>query len=93
MKGWRWFNAGGGRGIHVVLLRSRGYLIRVPQLSLSLPLRQADKDILEHIVYDFGDTAMMEALRPSIEEAFPIQSQVHHFVYSMPWNACMPSLI
>lgn len=37
---------------------------------------QADKDILEHIVYDFGDTAMMEALRPSIEEAFPIQSQV-----------------
>lgn len=37
---------------------------------------QADKDILEHIVYDFNDTAMMEALRPSIEEAFPIQSQV-----------------
>ncbi|KAL4856586.1 DNA-directed RNA polymerase II subunit RPB2 [Chlorella vulgaris] len=35
----------------------------------------ADKDILEHIVYDFDDTAMMEALRPSIEEAFPIQSQ------------------
>lgn len=27
-------------------------------------------------MYDFGDTAMMEALRPSIEEAFPIQSQV-----------------
>jgi DNA-directed RNA polymerase II subunit RPB2 len=26
-------------------------------------------------VYDFGDTAMMEALRPSIEEAAPIQSQ------------------
>ena len=37
---------------------------------------QADKDILEHIVYDFNDTEMMEALRPSIEEAFPIQSQV-----------------
>ncbi|GAB4814750.1 hypothetical protein N2152v2_001796, partial [Parachlorella kessleri] len=35
----------------------------------------ADKDILEHIVYDFGDNEMMEALRPSIEEAFPIQSQ------------------
>ena len=42
--------------------------------SGSAPL-QADKDILEHIVYDFGDTAMMEMLRPSIEEAFPIQSQ------------------
>ena len=35
----------------------------------------ADRDILEHIVYDLGDTEMMEALRPSIEEAFPIQSQ------------------
>lgn len=35
---------------------------------------QADRDILEHIVYDFADTEMMEALRPSIEEAYPIQS-------------------
>jgi len=35
----------------------------------------ADKDILEHIVYDFGDHEMMELLRPSIEEAFVIQSQ------------------
>ncbi len=36
---------------------------------------QTDKDILEHIVYDFGDVDMMEALRPSIEEAQPVQSQ------------------
>lgn len=36
---------------------------------------QADKDILEHIVYDFNDTEMMEGLRPSIEEAQPVQSQ------------------
>lgn len=43
---------------------------------------QADRDILEHIVYDFGDTAMMEALRPSIEEAFPIQSQVGAGAYT-----------
>jgi len=35
----------------------------------------ADKDILEHIVYDLGDNEMMEMLRPSIEEAFVIQSQ------------------
>jgi DNA-directed RNA polymerase II subunit RPB2 len=35
----------------------------------------ADKDILEHIVYDFADNEMLEALRPSIEEAFPIQTQ------------------
>ena len=36
---------------------------------------QADKDVLEHIVYDFNDTEMLEALRPSLEEAQPIQSQ------------------
>jgi DNA-directed RNA polymerase II subunit RPB2 len=36
---------------------------------------QSDRDILEHIVYDFGDHEMMEALRPSIEEAQPINSQ------------------
>jgi hypothetical protein len=36
---------------------------------------QADRDILEHIVYDYNDTEMMEALRPSIEEAQPVQSQ------------------
>lgn len=36
---------------------------------------QSDKDILSHIVYDFSDYEMMEALRPSIEEAAPITSQ------------------
>jgi DNA-directed RNA polymerase II subunit RPB2 len=35
----------------------------------------ADRDILEHVVHDFADAEMLEALRPSIEEAFPIQSQ------------------
>lgn len=35
----------------------------------------ADKDILEHICYDFSDTLMMELLRPSLEEAFVIQNQ------------------
>eukprot|EP00878_Enallax_costatus_P009529 GHUV01009957.1.p1 GENE.GHUV01009957.1~~GHUV01009957.1.p1 ORF type:complete len:1020 (+),score=255.55 GHUV01009957.1:227-3286(+) len=35
----------------------------------------SDRDILEHIVYDFNDHEMMEALRPSIEEAQPISSQ------------------
>ena len=39
----------------------------------------ADKDILERICYEFGDTQMMELLRPSLEEAFVIQSQqVNH---------------
>ncbi|KAL0305745.1 UNVERIFIED_CONTAM: DNA-directed RNA polymerase II subunit RPB2 [Sesamum radiatum] len=35
----------------------------------------ADKDILEHICYNFSDTQMMELLRPSLEEAFVIQNQ------------------
>ena len=35
----------------------------------------SDRDVIERIVYDFGDDALLEALRPSIEEAFPIQSQ------------------
>ncbi|XP_045792607.1 DNA-directed RNA polymerase II subunit RPB2-like [Trifolium pratense] len=35
----------------------------------------ADKDILQHICYDFSDTQMMELLRPSLEEAFVIQNQ------------------
>lgn len=35
----------------------------------------SDRDILEHIVYSFEDNEMMEALRPSIEESQPIQSQ------------------
>lgn len=34
-----------------------------------------DKEILEHIVYDFKDTAMMELLQPSLEEAFVIHDQ------------------
>ncbi|KAK4347150.1 hypothetical protein RND71_033489 [Anisodus tanguticus] len=35
----------------------------------------ADKDILEHICYDFNDTQMMELLRLSLEEAFVSQNR------------------
>lgn len=35
----------------------------------------ADKDIIEHIVYDFRDAEMMERFRPSLEEASPVQHQ------------------
>ena len=35
----------------------------------------ADRDILEHVCYDFKDKKMMEMLRPSLEEAFAIQDQ------------------
>lgn len=35
----------------------------------------ADKDILEHICYDFNDHEMLSLLKPCIEEAFVIQNQ------------------
>eukprot|EP01132_Coremiostelium_polycephalum_P011390 gene11390-13949_t len=35
----------------------------------------ADKDILEHICYDFTDLQMMDLMRPSLEESFVIQNQ------------------
>ena len=34
-----------------------------------------DRDILEHVVYDFSDSAMMELLNPSLEEGFVIHDQ------------------
>lgn len=33
----------------------------------------SDRDILEHIIYDFDDTEMMEMVKPSLDEAFVIQ--------------------
>lgn len=35
----------------------------------------SDRDILEHIIYDFDDQEMMEMLKPSLDEAFVIQEQ------------------
>ena len=35
----------------------------------------ADRDILDHICYDRNDTELYEMLKPSIEEAFPIQEE------------------
>ncbi|PAV86347.1 hypothetical protein WR25_14664 isoform B [Diploscapter pachys] len=35
----------------------------------------SDRDILEHIVYDFEDNELMEMIKPSLDEAFVIQEQ------------------
>ena len=35
----------------------------------------SDRDILDFIVYDLNDTEMVNMLRPSLEEAFPIRHQ------------------
>lgn len=68
-----------------VLQGSSGQYIRatLPYIRTEIPIIivfralgfVADKDILEHICYNFQDTQMMELLRPSLEEAFVIQNQ------------------
>ena len=35
-----------------------------------------NRDVIEHIVYDFTDGEMMERFRPSLEDASPVQNQV-----------------
>lgn len=45
----------------VILFRALGYV--------------ADRDIIEHVVYDLTDGEMMDMFRPSLEEAFVIQRQ------------------
>jgi DNA-directed RNA polymerase II subunit RPB2 len=35
----------------------------------------SDRDILEHIIYDFDDQEMMELVKPSLDEAFVVQEQ------------------
>ena len=45
----------------VVVFRALGYV--------------ADRDIIEHVVYDLTDGEMMDLFRPSLEEAFVIQRQ------------------
>lgn len=37
----------------------------------------SDRDILEHIIYDFEDPEMMEMVKPSLDEAFVIQVRFH----------------
>lgn len=47
----------------------------VPIVIIFRALGLADKDILEHICYNFKDEKMMELLKPSLEEAFVIQDK------------------
>jgi DNA-directed RNA polymerase II subunit RPB2 len=65
--------------------QSQGNQIRItlPYIRVDIPVIVvfralgfvADRDILEHVVYDFSDTEMMERLRPSLDEAFVVQNQ------------------
>ena len=59
----------------------RSIIVKLPYLKDDLPLIVlfralgvvSDNDILQYICYDMTDTEMIELLRPSLEEAQPIQ--------------------
>ena len=69
---------GAGGGVGAVLRAGLPYVksdVPIMVVFRALGLTN-DKEVLEHIVYDLGgDPEMLDALRPSIEEAFPVQSQ------------------
>lgn len=64
---------------------SSGQCIRatLPRIRTAIPICivframgiASDKDILELICYDLLDTEMVELLKPSLEEAYPINTQ------------------
>lgn len=70
---------GGGRGSK----GSGSIVTTIPYIRQDIPIVivfralgfVADRDILEHICYDFNDSAMMDLLRQSLEEAVVIQEQ------------------
>ncbi|KAH9385462.1 DNA-directed RNA polymerase II subunit RPB2 [Nematocida major] len=65
--------AGGGHLLRALLPHAK---VDIPVVVIFRALGfVSDKEILEHICYDFSDTEMLGMLRPSIEEAFVIQDQ------------------
>lgn len=40
-----------------------------------------DREVLEHICYDQNDTAMLDMLKPCIEEAFVVQDREVRFSF------------
>lgn len=56
---------------------------RIPYIKKDIPIVilfralgfVADRDILDHILFEYNDSSILELLRPSLEEAFVIQTQ------------------
>lgn len=79
-----WVNmmARGGQSIKKSAIGQRIIAI-LPYIKQEIPIMivfralgfVADRDILEHIIYDFDDPEMMEMVKPSLDEAFVIQEQ------------------
>ncbi|KAL5016562.1 hypothetical protein ScPMuIL_006151 [Solemya velum] len=79
-----WVNmmARGGSGVKKSAIGQRIIAI-LPYIKQEIPIIivfralgfVSDRDILEHIIYDFDDPEMMEMVKPSLDEAFVIQEQ------------------
>ncbi|KAJ3181120.1 DNA-dependent RNA polymerase II [Gaertneriomyces sp. JEL0708] len=67
----------GGRGYGSVIRTSLPYIKSdIPIVTVFRALGiVTDRDILEHICYDFNDHEMLDLLKPSIEESFVIQGR------------------
>ena len=74
----RLLNPGQVKGVTGACIHSTVPYIRdpVPVVILFRALGfVSDREVLEHIVCDFGDPVLMEMVRPSLEEAFVIQTR------------------
>ncbi len=68
---------------HQNVIAGRVLRVTIPYIKKDIPVMIVfralgfirDRDILEHIVYNFNDKAMMELMQPSLEEAFVIHDQ------------------
>jgi len=79
-----WVNmmAKGGSGLKKSALGQK-ILAILPYIKTEIPVMivfralgfVADRDILDHIIYDFNDPEMMEMVKPSLDEAFVVQEQ------------------
>ncbi|ELU13810.1 hypothetical protein CAPTEDRAFT_172112 [Capitella teleta] len=79
-----WINmmARGGHGVRKNAIGQRIIAI-LPYIRQEIPVIivfralgfVSDRDILEHIIYDFDDPEMMEMVKPSLDEAFVVQEQ------------------
>ncbi|KAK7916264.1 hypothetical protein WMY93_012025 [Mugilogobius chulae] len=79
---WVSMMARGGQGVKKSAIGQR-IVSTLPYIRQEVPIIivfralgfVSDRDILEHIIYDFDDPEMMEMVKPSLDEAFVIQEQ------------------
>ncbi|XP_065883503.1 DNA-directed RNA polymerase II subunit RPB2 [Dysidea avara] len=80
---WVSLLAKGGTGSRKSVMGQR-IISTLPYIKQEIPIMivfralgfVSDRDILEHIIYDFDDHEMMEMLKPSLDEAFVVQEQL-----------------